>query len=801
MKYLGRLVILVTAAVVVILGCQSTGVKEQVRNPALFGWGGPRGEMTTDEMLGLSSSGKLKVSEARVIIDNDAAFAAKIDALRSAKKGETVRLAYFIYSDDYSSSYFTNELIKASQRGVKVKLLVDFLGNYKFLDLFSYLEDVSNGAIQVRLFGRPTDKIVRDMGFLTQPCPSYPGKTPPSSKYCSDYKWNNNPKSPDFFAKLLMSGIYGRGVTALKVSLLMGQQIDLAKYKEGQKMSDEQKEQLKEFFKLVYDAKVKGDTLASLKVTIALHMYADELVPMMNEILGRLPLDQMNNSSAADWEHLSDFIHHKILLIDGRYLQLGGRNIEDSYHMKANPLIAKYIFMDTDFAAKIQSGGESIAKSYDELWNFTAMTMPVKQVRELIPNDYVTNPMAFGMAVQACSKPNYSTVQDRAEFAACVEKTTKSQQSYKDLAARMKDVVKNMSEKMAKYVSDYKPQYIESWTGKAAYDDHVPAQDMKNMTVAYIENVHYDRSKAPNDRDRKYGVTAGQEAKSGKYIHRLWVRGLENVCAATAKERTKNPSATKRVVLHSAYFLPPSPLVRSFTKMMDGTWDCRGVHVTFLTNSFESTDLNWINFLAKYEMLTFFQMYNDRKNQFGSMSERAAQFDYYEYKLNPNARYSLHTKLSVLGDDMIIGSANSDVRSYYMDTNNGVYIRNAPELTRQYLAFVDQIIKSDKVDYLTPNYINGSYNKNAFREIDKKQLESYLAKLKVSEETKAKILERGMQIVGDITDVVSDSTQKMMDTDYIETDNNTGETGTNYNSKLEEQRKIEQRFNRLFQLF
>ncbi|MBK7962875.1 MAG: phosphatidylserine/phosphatidylglycerophosphate/cardiolipin synthase family protein [Bdellovibrionales bacterium] len=55
-----------------------------------------------------------------------------------------------------------------------------------------------------------------------------------------------------------------------------------------------------------------------------------------------------------------------------------------------------------------------------------------------------------------------------------------------------------------------------------------------------------------------------------------------------------------------------------------------------------------------------------------------------------NDNKSLHTKISVLGDDIIIGSANADVRSYFMDTNNAVMIRNAPNLVADYLAFLNR---------------------------------------------------------------------------------------------------------------
>ncbi|MBL7688848.1 MAG: hypothetical protein JNJ49_12510, partial [Bdellovibrionaceae bacterium] len=91
------------------------------------------GDLTIDEILDASSSRRLPVESARVIVDNDAAFQSKLEAIRNAKS--SIRMVYYIYSDDYSSSVLTEELIAAAKRGVNVKLLLDYHTNYKHLDL------------------------------------------------------------------------------------------------------------------------------------------------------------------------------------------------------------------------------------------------------------------------------------------------------------------------------------------------------------------------------------------------------------------------------------------------------------------------------------------------------------------------------------------------------------------------------------------------------------------------------------------------------------------------------------------
>jgi phosphatidylserine/phosphatidylglycerophosphate/cardiolipin synthase-like enzyme len=64
----------------------------------------------------------------------------------------------------------------------------------------------------------------------------------------------------------------------------------------------------------------------------------------------------------------------------------------------------------------------------------------------------------------------------------------------------------------------------------------------------------------------------------------------------------------------------------------------------------------------------------------------------------------------VFGPDMFIGSANADVRSYMMDSNNGLYIQNAPELVSSYKTWVNDLINdpqqiTNKTGYLAETTI------------------------------------------------------------------------------------------------
>jgi hypothetical protein len=227
--------------------------------------------------------------------------------------------------------------------------------------------------------------------------------------------------------------------------------------------------------------------------------------------------------------------------------------------------------------------------------------------------------------------------------------------------------------------------------------DDLSVADMKSAEIYYIENTSFNVN--AKEQFRRMGSRIGAEAQFNKNIHALWYRSLENVCKASRDEQ-KN----KRIILHSAYLFMPSGMVHRIAKMLNGDYgDCSRVRLTFLTNSFQTTDLNVINVFARYQLIQLFKHYGGMVAYEKSFNETGFKYkrwfptvDYFEYNASSvGTGVSLHTKLSLLGDDMIIGSANADIRSYYMDSNNGVFIRNALELNRDYTTFIDDII-SDK---------------------------------------------------------------------------------------------------------
>lgn len=774
--------------------------------------------LTDDEILSVSSSGRLKTTDIKVLVDNDAAFDEKIEAISSAKAGETIRLSYYIYSDDHSSSVLLKELIAAGQRGVKVKLFADLIMNYKYLDLFTYMNESTRGNIQFRFFLSLSPRLVRDFGFLSRPCPPVKGKVTAST--CADSKWQELRQNPDAdaYGRLLLSGLLGRSPTAIKFAVTEGQQLDIDALRKGGGASKDETQQLIDFLKLVIKSKLQNDSTASIKVALAYMFYGEQLNPVMNQINGMIPLEQGDeDSSFVDWEHITDFTHHKFLMIGDRFLQIGGRNVENSYHTKPSPLTQKYIFKDVDASIRIASGGADVARAYDEFWSFGPLTFSMDDVLRMAPNDFVMNPEAATAAVSRCAKGAFGP-ERRAATIRCLDGALRAHGSYRTPEQRQRAAA-NLLDERARGYADYRKVINETWSRRGDLSGRLSTTDVKRAFVSYIENLHFDRRRPADRRERVFGTTPGEELNSGKALHYLWLRGMENACAATAESYKKNPDQPRqRVILHSAYFLPPGIMMNTLAKMINGTWDCRGVRLTILTNSLETTDLNVINLLGRYQMTAFYNLYSRRVELFGSQiykddrsqdprfnagsksNGRAAQVDYYELKsMSDDAHVSLHAKVMILGaNDAMITSANGDIRSYYMDTNNGLYLRNVPDFVREYTAWLDSMIKdrsktSSRIKEFTAGGVTVDETLRRLHAEDRALIDAFLQKRGWNKKIKASQMKQIHQVIEEATSMIFDSTRKIMQENRNQ--------GDNVYEQRRKQDQLMHRFDRLLQIF
>lgn len=644
----------------------------------------PRPTLTEQSLAAQASAGPLAISAGSLVSDNDAAFQSKLRLVEEART--SLDLSYYIYSDDESSSVLSEALIAAARRGVRVRLLTDYQTNYKRLDYFSALEQRGNsgkGSLAVRLYNRPTRNIVMSAAYMAMGCGEgrdIKAQDCSAEKFAAVDKLFADEKLDGLSAAslnisnentggsgLLLSGLYGKNSALMALAIEHGQGIDAKSLGGANQASPEAREAVKKLGKLYWQARtgsVFTSMHAKLELLMAEQMYGSEILPVKNSVFSALPVNRkISEQEQREWDHFTDFTHHKFLLADATRVQLGGRNVENSYHMHPNPLVDKYIFMDTDLLATVAGeGGKRLEMAFERLWQFKPMVASLDEVRAHAPNEMLENLDAYGKAEKACADlPRGS------RFDACVE----AKAAARPLEQRIAEINGAMSRSADRYRKDY-----------AASIQSAPGLPLDTgARLYYLENLPFDRSLPPADMRRLYGARSGAEGAGGKHITQVWLQAIEGICReATAQ----NPKA---VILQNAYFFPPANLAAALARLLDGNEDCSHVTVQVLSNSLATTDLSPVNFLARHAIKAFAEF--SAKHQGG----RSAKFEYYEYqKPTDGFNLSLHSKVSLFGDRLVVGSANADVRSYMMDSNNAMLVESAPDLVKAWRGHISALL-------------------------------------------------------------------------------------------------------------
>lgn len=630
------------------------------------------------------------------------------------------------------------------------------------------LEREGNRNLKVYFYNFPREALLYDINYLTLPCPQ---GVPANEHACLNAK-NKIMNSGKIqkgtlteMGELFLTGMYGKSTRAMMSALAKGAQINPEVYKAqlaASKQSDDvNSDDAKELGKIIIQA-ANGSLIAKIKLSIAMSMKGKLITPVINEITGRLPVTEgkENLQHGEAWDHLTDYTHHKLLVVDGNEFILGGRNVEDSYHMSAKGEKGKYVFMDTDFWAKTEAGGaKGIEKAFDKIVR-GFMVKPLDQVKDHVKNGFIANLVRQDdgnsvtlQAIEACNEKFGN------DFISCVKFKMKQNLNYKTLPQRLDVEFAIMTNNSAKYTEiNDKYGFDKSTAGVISLN----GADLKSAKFHYLENlVTFDDKDAPK---QNYGSRIGQEHDFGKNIQAAWYAGLQNVCKVSREQNQE-----KRVIFHSAYLLMPSGMVHQIGKMMNGDYgDCSKVRITFLTNSPFTTDLGPINVLARYQLGALFTYYRyletyadaNGGSKFGKFYPKLEYYEYNEVGGFGPVELSLHTKTSLIGDVLIVGSANADVRSYCMDTNNALMIRNAYDLNKEYTQFVDSIIKSGRVR----NAI-GDFEKKAISTLEAKNQEylkdaaiKYKKEKNLSEERMIKV----MQAMNQAGKVVFDTTNDLL---------------------------------------
>ncbi|MBL6989455.1 MAG: hypothetical protein ISR65_06740 [Bacteriovoracaceae bacterium] len=727
-----------------------------------------------------------------VLLDNNEAFQSKLDLINNAR--QTIHMVYFIFSTDHSTSKIADALIRAAQRGVRVKIIVDYTTNYSNLDFFRMLEKKGGrrkgqNMIQVRFYNRPTINIIQDAIYITSPCKGVRFGTKACVKakkrltrrimeQAKSSSWGNDAFISNLgtkYSRMFLSGFYSKNDKLLAKAFFEGQQLDVGQLmgsggQDGKKLTKEEKEGLKEIFKMYYRSKVGNFAeriTNKLKLVVASIKYKDTVPGFLNTIRSVFPFEMpgITSSKGSEWSYIDDYTHHKLLVADNRHIQLGGRNLENSYHMDPSKLIHKYTFMDTDVLVDTQDiiengkrygGAKYVVASYMELFRYKRMLASISDIEKHAPNELLANIDLYKESENKCLKSmNLKAITPELppaiinKYQKCVNRNFHPV----DKAERIAKLETQMYEKIAK-LRQYHARSYDNVKRKMLRKRF--KVDLRGGRMLYLENLPYDRTEEteedsaddmatliePYERQRTFGAydIRVRHGFEGKYIHKVIQNALDNICLQSQREGRR-----LQVVFHNAYVLPPGGILRSLRRMADGTLggaavgrggyvDCSKVTVKFLTNSLETTDLGIINIFAQNSMQTFFNYVAQVKRK---GNPRSAKFEYHEYKpfskTDPKKNVSLHSKVYVIGDDIFIGSANLDARSYMMDTNNGFYFQNVPRFVSQYLEHLDDNVlgsgwtteRTSFYENLTVKALKKENDKNLKEMIDKYKMQEF----------------------------------------------------------------------------
>jgi len=707
----------------------------------------------------------LAIASGTVITDNQQSFDAKLALIDQAK--ESIDLVYFIFSDDYSSSVLATRLIAASKRGVKIRVLVDYVTNYSRLDWFSMLESESGDNLTVRFYGRPTHNMIKDAVYMTLGCTDAAPRADRSA--CSQEKLRrieqlfrsetirgvsarilNISNLQMGESGLFLSGLYGKNADAMTLAIEQGQNVSLDKLaSSGGSASDKQIEGLKKFGQVYWRSRTGPAyqrVFNRVKTAFAFKYYGDALNPVYASFAQFLPIERKNIDDAArDWDFFTDYTHHKLLLVDEQFFIKGGRNVEDSYHMHPNSLSAKYTFMDTDLLVNLAAPDARLRHRFDSLWSFVG-TATIAEVRQHAPNDFIAN---WHWANVYCD--------GRKQLADC--RAERLRQVNLDVAQRVVLEKDRLKKRHKTYQVDYQ--------ASVEFAARFPAFSLSGQAVGtYLENLPYRATE--NNRKRQFGAQDNKEAISNKNIHRYWLDKLEEECT-TAEKSPRN------IYIHNAYFFPPPNMLLAFKRLIDGQHDCRHVTLNIITNSVATTDLVPVNILASHSIKAFIDYYAENFNE-----KHSATLRYFEYKKRPGEALSLHSKVTLFSDTLVIGSANMDARSYFMDTNNALSISNDAHLIEQYRRYLTGLLENPETTQLKNTELRDMTIESLIA-TDRKLLQASLEKYAVQNRLSAEQHQGLIQKMDELTTAAYQLTRDLLTTDSVK-----------------EQRKTSERFYQLF---
>jgi phosphatidylserine/phosphatidylglycerophosphate/cardiolipin synthase-like enzyme len=505
------------------------------------------------------------VDAATVELGNKASLDAKLAAIQGAQS--RIDMAYFIWGFDDTSAAVEEALLAKAAAGVKIRILVDGLMALPNLAMLEMLVAEGKGNIQIAKFRPVPDEVWQDLaswGFADRGAFGDAAAGFSVSKVYDLLMQNENLKNNPAFKSLVGLFLPTEGGGAGLLPTLQN----------------------------LPGLTGAASTLASFS--------PDQLIQQAGAALAGAG-DLMFHP--VQWSTLLKRFHHKLLVVDGSFVQGGGRNIENPYHWETDfrqlrPAGDKYVFMDADFHLDSPAVAALALRTQDLYWQCLsdyARCQPKVRLEAVTPRDGV----------------DYAAMHARiTELAAGYQRAV---QAYSDGGGV---------------------------SAAVAQQGTFAGQD---LNVAYIENRMFPRFRGAEN------TLLGQEESQ---YNGAWAKLMEGA------------KAGESIVIQNAYLFFPTDLQVALAHAVQ-----KCVKVTILTNSTSSSEQGFISVVARPQYSYFLRIGREAAGRCGGGGDNYVEI--YEYGTTDE---SLHAKIAVVGDYVLVGSTNADPRSDYTDTQNGVII-------------------------------------------------------------------------------------------------------------------------------
>jgi len=148
-NFFGRLYWALALLVWVAAGCASSEKRVEHPIPRLYGAEDPQFSRAMGELLGPAI---LPGNRVEVLLNGDEIFPAMLKSIRGAKK--TINFETYIYWSGAIGNEFAEALSERARAGVKVHVLLDWVGSYKMEP--SLLERMQHAGVQIEKYHKPS---------------------------------------------------------------------------------------------------------------------------------------------------------------------------------------------------------------------------------------------------------------------------------------------------------------------------------------------------------------------------------------------------------------------------------------------------------------------------------------------------------------------------------------------------------------------------------------------------------------------------------------------------------------------